>query len=419
MTMLDFDTWQEIFSTLRRNKLRTFLTAAGVFWGVFMLLLMLAFGHSWQSGVSNRMGGSTRNAVFIWGEQTSLPFKGLQPGRPVNFDNSDVEALRQGVDGIEYLAPRNQIGGFMGGFNVKRDGKTGSFGVMGDVPDIRHALTIVQTRGRFLDDHDIAERRKVCVIGDRVQEMMFEADEDPIGKYIAVQGVYFQVVGVVRSRDTGFQGERQANTVHIPLSTFQQAFNQNDRIGWFTMTVDPSASTIGVEQDAKRLLAARHSVDPADDRAMGSFNAGAMFAKMQKVFTGIQLFLWLVGTLTLLAGVVGVSNIMLIVVKERTREFGVRKALGATPWSVIALVLQEAVVLTALAGWVGVIAGVAVVDFVGPMLPKLNAMFGPAYVDLRVALIATVILIVSGAIAGLMPARHAARINPVEALRAE
>jgi putative ABC transport system permease protein len=417
--MFDFDTWQEIFSTLRRNKLRTFLTAAGVFWGVFMLLLMLAFGHSWQSGITNKMGGSTRNAVFIWGEQTSLPFKGMQPGRPVNFDNADVAALRQAVPEIQYLAPRNQIGGFMGGFNVKREGKTGSFGVMGDVPDIRHALTIVQTRGRFLDDLDIAQRRKVAVIGDRVQEMMFEPGEDPVGKYLSVQGVYFQVVGVVRSRDAGFQGERQANTVHIPLSTFQQAFNQGDRIGWFTMTVDPGADAATVERTAKRVLAMRHSVDPADDRAMGSWNAGEMFAKMQKVFTGIQFFLWLVGTLTLLAGVVGVSNIMLIVVKERTREFGVRKALGATPWSVIALVIQEAVVLTALAGWVGIIAGVAAVDFLGPKLPELNDMFGPAYVDLRIALIATIILIVSGAFAGLMPARHAARINPVEALRAE
>jgi putative ABC transport system permease protein len=417
--MFDRDTWQEIFSTLRRNRLRTVLTALGVFWGIFMLLCMLTFGRSWTGGINNTFAGSAVNAVFIWGERTTLAYDGLKPGRDVEFENGDVAAIRASIPGVEYLAPRLQMGGFMGGFNVVRDGKTGSFSVNGDVPAVRIVQNIVLVRGRFLDDLDVRDQRKVCVIGDRVRELLFAPDEDPVGQYISAQGVYFQVIGVVRSRDTGWSGERQANSVHIPLSTFQSAFNRGDRIGWFAMTVDKRYDAAAVQKQVKQLLAKRHRIDPADDQAMGGFNAGEMFGKVQKLLVAINIFLWFVGIMTLLAGVMGVSNIMLIVVKERTREFGVRKALGATPASVVALVVQESVVLTALAGYAGIVAAVALADFIGPKLPTFHPMFAAASVDLRMAVIAIVILVVSGAIAGIMPARHAAGINPVEALRAE
>jgi putative ABC transport system permease protein len=417
MSMLDTDSWQEIYATLRTNKLRTLLTAAGVFWGIFMLLIMLGFGNGLETGIAQNMRGFATNSIYVWGRSARMPYQGMQPGRRIRFDNADINALRQ-VGGIEHLAPRNQLGGWRSGNNVIYGTETGNFTVMGDYPAFRHIQPMVFEQGRFVNDLDIRDRRKVAIIGAQVYKELFPPGVEPIGEYIQINGVYFQVVGMFRSKARGEEGDRQASTIFIPFTTFQQAFNAGDRVAFFAMTARPGIPAQAVEDRVRRILAERHRVHPDDELALGSYNAGEEFGKVTMLFLGIRYLIWFVGIMTLLAGVIGVSNIMLIVVKERTREIGVRKALGATPWSIIGLIIQESVVLTALAGYAGVIAGVGFLELIGGLFQGSDG-FAPPQVDLQATLIAAVVLIVSGAVAGIIPARMAARVNPVEALRAE
>jgi putative ABC transport system permease protein len=263
------------------------------------------------------------------------------------------------------------------------------------------------------------ESRKVVVIGEQARSVLF-ADENPIGKYVRVKGIHLLIVGELATDKTGDDAERVRSSLFVPFSTFQQAFNQRNRVGWFAVTAKPSASADDLETAIKATLSARHGVNPEDRDAIGSFNLAKQIAKVDGLFAGIRGFVWFVGTLTLLAGVLGVSNILLITVKERTREIGVRKALGATPWSVISMVVGEAVVLTSLSGYVGLVASVGCLELVSKLLENMeNAPLNRPEVDLRVAIGATVILVLSGAVAGIVPARHAAKISPVEALRSE
>lgn len=417
MSLLDTDSWQEIYATLRKNRLRTFLTACGVFWGIFMLLIMLGFGNGLETGVSQNMRGFATNAIYVWGRETRTPYKGMQPGRHIRFENADIAALSR-IEGIEHLAPRNRLGGWRSGNNVTYGTETGNFTVMGDYPTVRHIQPVVFERGRFLNEIDIDQRRKVAVIGASVYKELFPPGIDPIGEHIHINGVYFQVVGTFRSKARGDEGDRQASTIFLPFTTFQQAFNRDDRVGYFAMTARPGISAQQVEDQVRAVLTARHDIHPDDELALGSFNAGEEFGKVRTLFLGIRYLIWFVGVMTLLAGVIGVSNIMLIVVKERTKEIGVRKALGATPASIVGLILQEAVVLTALAGYTGVIAGVGFLELLGRLFSGSDT-FAPPQVDLQATLIAAVVLVVAGAVAGVIPARMAARVNPVEALRAE
>jgi putative ABC transport system permease protein len=424
--VFDVDRWQEIWSTLAKNKLRTSLTALGVFWGIFLLLLMIGFGNGLQRGAYKTMGGFRTNAVFVWGQSTSMPYRGLKPGRYVSFDNADVDAIRRTIPGIEALAPRDSLGGFGRGTAVTRGDKVGSFNVTGDVPEVQIIQPMLLVAGRLLDPLDVAESRKIAVIGTRVVDELFPGDKHPIGKSIQIRGVYFMVVGIMSSQASGDEGDRQNGGVQVPLSTFQRAFQRGRNVGWFALAARPDVSAVVIEREVKQLLMRRHHVSPPDDeQALGSFNADKEFRKVQGLFTGIRAFIWFVGVCTLLAGVVGVSNIMLIAVKERTKEIGVRKALGATPGSVIALVMQESVVLTSLAGYMGVVAAVGLLEGISWLMAKMAgggggmAFFHDPTVDLNVALVATGILVISGCIAGIMPARHAAKISPCEALRAE
>lgn len=416
--MVDVDKWQEILTTLGRNKLRTLMTAFAVFWGIFMLIVMLGLGNGLENGVSQNMRGFAANSIFVWGQRTTMPHLGMKPGRYVSFRADDIEALRQ-LDGIEYLAPRIQLGGWRDGNNVVRGDKTGNFSVMGDYPEFQYIDTLNFKSGRFINKFDIDERRKVAVIGKHVYDVLFAPGEDPIGQHLKIKGVYFQIVGYFEPLRSGDGGERLGQTIFIPFTTFQQAFNFGGRIGWFAMTARENVSGEVVEGAVRKILAERHKVHPDDESAMGSFNAAEEFGKIQWLFAGIKGFIWFVGVMTLLAGVLGVSNIMLIVVKERTKEIGVRRTLGATPGSVIALVMQEAVVLTTLAGYVGLCAGVGMLGLLRILIGEGGQAFAAPGVDFNISLIATAILILSGAIAGIIPARHAASIKPVEALRAE
>lgn len=417
--MFDLDNWQEVWATLRSNRLRTFLTAFGVFWGIVMLMAMLGFGSAIQEGSRRQMKGMATNLLFTWGQTTTVAHDGLPPGRRVQFDTTDIELLRR-LPGVEWLAPRLQLGGWSGGFNVSYEGKTGSFTVMGDFPDFRHIVTYSYQAGRFINERDIAESRKVAVIGHAVRESLFPPEVSPIGKYLKINGVYFEVVGITKSLRTGRQGDRDGNTVFVPFTTMRSAFHTGDRVHFFAMTAKPGVDGPELERQVRSALSAHHRVAPGDELAIGSFNAFVMFGKFQTFFLVLSIVSWVVGGATLLAGMVGVSNIMLITVKERTKELGVRKALGATPFSIVAMVMKESIVLASLAGLLGVAAGTGLLALASTILENLpDSPMGPPTLSFQTVMLAVGVLVTAGGIAGIMPAAHAASIKPIEALRTE
>ena len=416
--MLDFDAWQEVWATLRTNKLRAFLTALGVFWGVFMLILMLGIGNGLERGVIHNLSGLTNYSVYVWPQRTSLSFKGLQPGRYVHLTDADISAVRR-TPGVEHVAPRLQLGNWRGPQAVSYGAKKATFTVMGDSPEFAFVEPLVLGAGRFINPRDMSEERKVVVIGEEVQKTLF-GTSDPIGKYLQIKRVYFQVVGVIGTLKSGDEGEHLRSSVYIPFSTFQAAFNQKDKVGWFALTARRDQSAAWVEANVRRAIMTGHRIHPDDSEALGSFNAAKKFEQLQGLFAGIRQFVWFVGILTLSAGMLGVSNILLIIVKERTKEIGVRKALGATPWSIVSLVVAEGLLLTLLAGYSGVVAGVLGLEAAARAVRGMpNAPLSQPEISLQVALLSVAVLLVAGVVAGIVPARHAARVHPVEALRAE
>lgn len=417
--MLDWDKWKEIWATLRSNRLRTFLTAFGVFWGILMLMAMLGFGSSIQTKSKQQMKGMATNLLFVWGQQTTEAYDGLPPGRAVRFETSDIDILRR-LPSIEYLAPRLQLGGWMNNFTVGYENKVGSFTVMADYPDFKHIVAFEYEYGRFINERDLAENRKVAVIGKAVRDQLYGPTANPIGTYIKISGVYFQVVGVTKTLRTGPQGDRDANTIFVPFTTLKTSFKMGDRVGFFAMTAKPGTDGPELERQVKDALRRHHRIAPNDELAIGSFNAFVMFGKFETFFFVLAAVSWIVGGATLLAGVVGVSNIMLITVKERTKEIGVRKALGATPFSVISMVMKESIVLTSIAGLFGVACGVGLLELCGMLFPNTpDFPLAPPEIHLDTALVAVAVMAGAGALAGIMPASHAASIKPVEALRAE
>lgn len=421
--MFNRDYWNEIFQTLAKNKVRTFLTAFGVFWGIFMLIIMLGSGSGLENGVTSGMGNFATNSFFVWTQRTSIPYKGFPRGRFFNFRNDDIEALKANIPEIKFLAPKIQ--GWSAGDgtnNTIRKDKTGAFSIKGEYPDWAK-VDPMEITGRFLNQIDIAEQRKVAVIGTRVKEVLFEPDEDPIGDKIQIQGIYFTVVGVFKPLNTqiNFGGEKEQSII-IPLSTLQKTYNYGDIVGWFSVTVDDDAQAGDIEQKAVKFLALRHNVHPDDQEAFGHFNLAEEFSQMKGLFTGIQGLIWIVGIGTLLAGVIGISNIMLVIVKERTKEIGIKRALGATPFQVIKQIITESVFLTTISGYLGLVAGVALVEAINRALINFNVendMFKNPEVDFNTAIAALIILIIAGAAAGIIPANRAVRVKPVDALRFE
>jgi putative ABC transport system permease protein len=418
--MFDSDSWQEIYSSLRKNPVRTIFTAFGVFWGILMLVVMLGSGKGLENGIIGSFGGTVTNSAFIWTQRTSLPYAGLPKGRRFNMRNEDMDAVRAEVPELEYLAPRNQLRGYNGGNNVSFKTKSGNFSVMGDYPEIQHISPMDMLSGRFINHYDITDKRKVVVIGTNVRDVLF-GKEDPINKNVKINGVYFKVVGVWKTKKSGNQAEKDTKTLFIPFSTFQKAFNYSNIVGWIAVTAKPNSSAEIVEEKIKTVLKQRHKVAPNDDRAFGSFNAEKEFKKMNGLFGAISMLIWVVGIGTLMAGVIGVTNIMLIVVKERTKEIGIRRAIGATPFTIIVQIILESIVLTGLAGYLGLVSGIALVELIAVNLGPSggDSMFTNPEIDLQVAITALIILVVAGAFAGLIPASKAVKIKPIDALRTE
>jgi putative ABC transport system permease protein len=418
--MFDYDKWQEILGTIRKNKLRTFLTMFGVFWGIFMLMILMGSGNGLENGVNEEFGGWATNSGFIWRGRTTMAYNGLQPGRYINFYNDDRDAIVGSVRDIEYLVPRNSRQ--LPGNNVVRGERSGAFRVYGDYPEIQHIQMVDIVKGRHLNHLDVERRRKSAVIGDDARRILFDEDEDPIGQHIIANGVYFNVVGVFKSPRKGDQAKRDEQSIYTPFTTFQQAFSYGNSVGWFAFTARPGTSVEVVEKDIRKVLMQRHQIHPEDVNALGSSNVQEDWDKLQRLFNGIDIFVWVVGIGTLLAGVIGVSNIMLIIVKERTREIGIRKSLGATPFSIIGLIIQESVFITMIAGYLGLVTGILLLSGISFSLEEFDidtGMFSSPEVNIQTAFLSLLVLVICGALAGLIPATKAASINPIEALHSE
>lgn len=419
--MFDLDKWEEIWLTVRKHKLRTFLTSFGVFWGIFMLVILLGAGNGLHNGVMQNFD-IAKNAVFVWTEVTSVPFGGFQAGRPVSLTNDDYEALKS-VKEVKIVSPRIPVSGRFGGgqITMEYDNRAVSYSLMGDYPAYLNIQPLWVTEGRFINEIDIREKRKVAILGRRVKDDLFR-DKDAIGDYLKINGVPFKVVGIFDSRASGEEARNDVQIVHIPGTTAQQTFNMGNHIGWFGFIPSDGVSGSEAEEVIKEVFRKRHKIAPEDRAALGSFNVEAEFKETQGLFTGIAAFSWLVAIGTILAGMIGVGNIMLIIVKERTREIGIRKSIGAKPWSIISMIIMEALVISGISGYMGLVVGVAIIEFIAYAIPNFglqNEFFANPEIDFQAAFSAIAVLLVSGVLAGLIPGIKAARIDPVIALRNE
>ena len=415
--MFDLDRFQEIWITITHNKSRSVLTAFGVFWGMFMLVAMVGAGVALERGITSQVEGFATNSCFIWENRTSEPYKGFRKGRQWEMRNRDITLLQQNVPEIQFIAPI--IFGGRNENNVLRDDKSGSFNVKGNFPSYNDIDNQKLIKGRYINDIDIAEKRKVCVIGERVSEVMFPQNEDPLGKNIQVNGIYFTVIGVTRSTTNINIGGDSQETVVLPFTTMQQAFNMGDRVHFLAITAQPGVKVKVVEDKVKAVLKQAHDISPEDKTAVGGMNIEDQFTMFLYLGIGIASLIWIVGTGTLLAGAVGVSNIMLVTVKERTREIGIRRALGATPSNIVGQILTESVVLTLLAGVSGLMVGVGLLFLVGKVLEQSDGMFKDPQISFAVGIGALIILVVIGTLAGFIPANRAMKIKPIEAIREE
>ncbi len=366
--MIDLDKWNEIMQALRKNRLRTFLTAFGVFWGIFMLVIMLGSGNGLHNAVYDNMGDFSTNSCFMWTQTTSMPYKGFSRGRRFNFNNGDTEVLLKNIPEIKALSPRLHGWSNNEGNNAVRGDKAGAFSIMGDYPAWNLIDPVDITAGRFINDLDITNGRKVIVIGKKVVESLFKPGEDPLGQYIKINGIYFNVVGTFKSKKSGGQAEEEEQNIHMPFTTLQQTYNFGDIVGWYAMSAHDDVPVDIVESKARAILKSRHKIHPDDDRAIGGFNVAKEFRKMNGLFLGINTLIWIVGIGTLMAGVIGVSNIMLVIVKERTKEIGIQRALGAKPAKVISQIISESVFLTSVAGVLGLSAGGWLVELINKSL---------------------------------------------------
>jgi len=410
--LFDIDTWQEIYDSIRKNKVRTAITIIGVTWGIFLLVVLLGAARGMDNNFKKLFGDFATNSVFVWAQSTSMPFKGYQKGRRIRLTTNDVNAIQSEIKGVSLVVPRNQSSSL-----VVRNFQTGNFRISGDYPELNLVQKKDMVWGRFINENDILQKKKVCVVEEDVYKQLFEKGENPIGEYVKINNINFKVVGVYRKSATINIGN---DDFHVPFTTFQQTYNQGNKIGWMMITGKKEFDIKQMEQDVKLLLRNLHKINPEDERAFGSFNLGEMFAKVTGFLTGMQFLTWFVGIATLIAGVFAIGNILLITVKERTKEIGIRRALGAVPIEIKRQVVLESLVLTLTAGMLGIIGGGLVLMVIdrffgqGPEATLLNPT-----VNIPVILVAFATLMLLGTLIGLIPAQRAVSIKPIEALREE
>lgn len=418
MWLFDKDMWFEIFHTMGKNMFRTFLTMLGVIFAMIILVLLLGGANGLSNGFNKIFAGTSSNSLFVWGQSTSEPYKGFERGRRIRYKLEDADILKRQIPEIEVLAPRIELADHRGTISVYRNGQTSGSSVYGDYPEIDQITKKKLVEGRFLNQSDIDHSKKVCVIGEETYKLLFEKGEEAIGENIRINGVYFTVVGIYKpNNNINIDGE---NAVFIPFSTFQKAFNSGDRMGWMAISVEQNTPVPLIEKQIKDILKAKYDIHPDDERAIGSFDMSRIFNSVTGFTLVLQGFSFFIGIFTLLAGVIAISNILLITVKERTKEIGVRRALGATPKVVKRQIILEAIIITAFAGLVGFSISVgflAIMDnlwgsgddfpFVKPMISITQFIFS------------FVLMVGLSVLIGLLPANRAVKVRPIEALREE
>lgn len=417
----DRDNWQEIWVTVTRNKLRSILTGFGVFWGILMLVILVGIGGGFEKGVQKNFSGVASNACFFFTNSTSEAYKGYRKGRSWNVNNRDLQLLREKAKTVDALSP--MLFGASADKNTVRGQKSGSYSVVGVYPANFEIQKQKMLYGRVFNEMDINGYRKTCVIGVEVYQTLFEKGENPLGVYIRVNGIYFQVVGVItpESEDVNM-GSNPKETVYVPFSTMQKAFNQGDIVHFLSCTVKKGFPAKMAEEEVKTILKAAHDISPTDEKAIGSFSTEEIFKMFEALFLGVNALIWIVGIGALMSGIIGISNIMLVTVRERTREIGVRRAIGAKPTEIMGQILTESFVLTAIFGLLGMIVGVGILSFADELLSRgfvEITLFESLIIPLNIAFIAMTILLISGVIAGLMPAMRALSIKPIDAIRDE
>ena len=411
----DIDRFREILDTLSRNKSRSFLTGFGVFWGVFMLVALLGGGQGLKELLQNNFEGFATNSAIIFAQPTTKPYAGFRKERKWSMVYSDVERLKRQVPELETVSP---VVSRWNGSAVNGDKKTNCT-MKGLLPDYREVETPQIYYGRYLNEMDIMQNRKVCVIGKKVYKDLFPGDGDPCGRRICVDDIYYDVVGVDYSSGNMSVNGRNESSVIVPLTMMQKAYNLGDSVHLICVTAKPGVTMNSITQKMRTVIAQAHKVDPADEKAVTVFNTEVLFGMLDNLFSGVNFLILLVGIGTLLAGAIGVSNIMMVTVRERTTEIGIRRAIGATPRNILGQVISESVILTAVAGMSGILFAVAVLE----MLELGNTADGIVAAHFQVrfwtAVGALVLLAVLGVLAGLAPAMRAMSIKPVDAMRDE
>ncbi len=413
--MFEYDRWQEIFDSLKRHKLRTAATALAVWWGIFMLVILLGAGNGLQNSFKRDFGDDAMNSIWLWGGQTTKNYKGFKAGRRIQFENKDYNAIKEKVEGVEYLTGRYFV---PGSYLTEYDGKALSLSIRAVHSDYLHIENTVMDEGRYINDIDIKKNRKIAIVGKLSKEDLFGKEKNAIGEYITINKTKFQVVGVFS--DTG--GEREMRTIYLPITTVQKTFSRGERLHNIVLTVGDATleESEAIGDNIFQELATIHNIDPSDKQSIYVSNNIEEFNRFNVIFTGIKFFIWFVGIGSIIAGVVGVSNIMLIIVKDRTKEIGIRKAMGATPRSIVGMIMQEAIFLTSIAGYLGLLMGFGVVYGIKTLLDSVGAdleFFHNPEVDFLSVVLALLFLIICGTLAGLVPALQAVRINPIEAMK--
>lgn len=421
--MFDIDNINEIWQTIARNKTRSLLTAFGVFWGIFILVILLACGNGFDNGLRSQIEGFATNSTFLITTPTTEAYKGYQKGRNWDVDMSDIEAIEKKIKGVDKVSPIFSQWTYNGENNVFYGTKGGNFSLKGVIPNYNEIDRCKVLYGRFINETDIVEARKVCVLGKKAYEDIIGIDKNPLGLMIKANGIYYHVVGVIEAYNNKVSISGSINeTIILPLTTMQIAYNTGDKFDFFMFTTARGYNTKDLQTEVKNLLRERHDISPTDEGAFVCFDFEEVFTMFEYLFLGIKILIWIVGIGTLLSGVVGVSNIMLVTIKERTREIGVRRALGAKPSIIIRQVMAESLLLTILAGIVGLVLGVAIMAVVSGFVgntPSDDVMFLDPQIGFGAAIAASIIVMLSGLLAGVLPAIRAIQIKAIDAIREE
>jgi len=417
--IFDRNTWQEIFGSISKNKTRTIITVIGVLWGIFIYIALSGAAKGLDNGFDKVFKTVAINSMFVWAQSSSMPYDGFKTGRQLQLKLDDVETIQNRIPEVQYIAPRITQGQF-GSEPVYtvRGQKSGTYTLNGDYPIYTKIATKkIFDGGRFINQEDIDQARKVIVIGERVQQELFEKDEEPVGAYIRVGNIYFQVIGVTKlAQGVSFDSD---SAMFIPFSTYRKLYNSGENIGYMCIAAYDDVDVVQVEKDIKALLKNIHRVDPKDERAFGSVNLGEAFGRIMGFADGLTFMSLVVGIATILAGVIGIGNILLISVKERTKELGVRRALGATPGEVRNQIILESVFLTVIAGIMGIILGAGLLAILNSFTKDADFPYTNPTVPIPYVLGALIIMVVLGTLIGLIPAQRAVSIRPIEALREE